>query len=45
VDLPTPCNLLIIDTETTGLDPAVDRVVELATAKLTQLIVLNAIQI
>jgi DNA polymerase III subunit epsilon len=30
VDLPTSCNLLIIDTETTGLDPTVDRVVELA---------------
>lgn len=28
--LPTPCNLLIIDTETTGLDPKVDKVVELA---------------
>ena len=30
VNLPKPCNLLIIDTETSGLDPAVDRVVELA---------------
>lgn len=28
--IPTPCNLLIIDTETSGLDPAVDKVVELA---------------
>lgn len=30
VNIPTPCNLLIIDTETSGLDPAVDKVVELA---------------
>jgi DNA polymerase-3 subunit epsilon len=29
IELPTPCNLLIIDTETTGLDPAVDQVIEL----------------